>query len=400
VSESPKYKKYFRRVVDRNSHSRFVMVETGITCYLKGDCNAAAVLAFILFRLSLVKDQPEEMKKLDDNDFWFLCPAGKIQEFFGMSDEKQATCIKNLVRAELIEVDRRKGNFLWVKINGLLIDKCNSKDETEVPEPVQPKTKPGNRESRELPETGFPGFRESRSLRHRESRDPSICIKKGIEENTLSQFPSRPTASRETASRACNGLRPQLKPSDSDTNGSSNGTHTSNGNGKHKNNHHPGGNGHAVKTTNRIKGLLNDSPLEEDGPRQVASKLNEIVIRHNYKSGNAKSHLWHKPIRKLYPLWTTEELLDLLNWYDDHFNEQFVPEIYCGDSLAKKIDKLIRCRERYRNKQQSQPYSKDDENEWEVQDRAVRAFCREKGLDYDEFMGEDAWHPPTQGREE
>lgn len=129
--------------------------------FFKGDCNLAAVLAYLLNLLKMKHSKPKEREILQENDLWFRCPAKQIEEHFGMTHRRRERIIKSLVDHKIIQTKHRKGNFLWIKVDANLLNEGREKPPFEKPR------KGGSKKPRkgvtETPKGGLPIYTNNTS---------------------------------------------------------------------------------------------------------------------------------------------------------------------------------------------------------------------------------------------
>lgn len=150
-----------------------------------------------------------------------------------------------------------------------------------------------------------------------------------------------------------------------------------------KKRHLPEGTVTANQTNNTREGLLS-LPKGNNGPQQVAGKLKELLIRHRQLDSRAKPEKWAAIIKRgLYPDWDTDHLLSLLDWYDNHFDDDYIPYVRCAADLVKKAFNLQRAVERHRKMMGN---DQTDSSEDGSSEEDIRAWYEENGWDYVAYL--------------
>lgn len=99
------------------SGGNFLMVRMDCCRTLKGDCNAAMVLAYVLNMLRMKTKNERDKRNLLSRRMWFKCPAKDIQEDLGLTKPKQIRIVRKLVKNKFLKT-RVRGwpQTLWIKV--------------------------------------------------------------------------------------------------------------------------------------------------------------------------------------------------------------------------------------------------------------------------------------------
>lgn len=145
------YQKQMGVILD-HSGGNFYLIRPEHSRYLNGDGNAVLILSYILNLLRMKNSNTKDRKRLRQEEMWFRCPAGLIQQTLGMWDKKQRRAIRALEDSQLLELSHRAGKVLWVKVNtdtlesvsdGTAINKSSSVKTTDpesdrLKQPIRP----------------------------------------------------------------------------------------------------------------------------------------------------------------------------------------------------------------------------------------------------------------------
>lgn len=288
------YKEYVR-IILRFAGAHYLKVHLRMIQYLEGDGSAAVVISYMINQLTMKLQFEPSLNNLQENDMWFKCPIKEMMENLNMKKDKIQRILSDLVDKNLIERKRlpgnapHYGNFLWVRVNQKKIELIDN-----------------GAQLRESRTTSDPQLNEVRETPTRmKCGKPPVPIYKRKNLNRTSKEldpPARPAASRNRIEGVCSS-KPPAKP--------------------------------LAKTFGK---------KETSSPgRVIADRLLQILTKHRVLPKTAKPNLWHDVItKKMLPLWSKDYILKVLDWYDENFGNDFMPECYCGKSLAEKFEKLER----------------------------------------------------------
>ena len=93
--------------------------------------------------------------------------------------------------------------------------------------------------------------------------------------------------------------------------------------------------------------LDDEKPEQEQTPEmRITHHLHELLLNHRLIVSTVNVRRWSKKIKQALEHRTEEELTNLLVWYDDHLNDEFVPKICSAGAFVDKMVSLEAARRR------------------------------------------------------
>ena len=165
-------------VILEHAGANFMQVRLSHSRALGGDGSAVLVFSFIL-NLLRMKDRCEKDRKfLIENEMWFKCPAGRIQEELGMKEDRQRRAVRSLEEVGLIHTQHWQNNILWVKVD---TEKLKEIDKVPARKRGNPET--GKPRKRGNPETGKPRNWKRGNPGTRNGETPELLYREELSKN-------------------------------------------------------------------------------------------------------------------------------------------------------------------------------------------------------------------------
>lgn len=272
----------------------FIQVRLDHVKYLGGDGTAALVLSYILNLLKLKNMSAKERELLIRNQMWFKCPAGKVISDLGMGEERHRTAVKNLINHDMLLIQRRAGNVVWVRVNTDTLKTVAKKELQMLREAKNPDTaNPGNREPRK---PGTPGtrYREPPELDTANTGISTISI------NNYSKNESNNCRVSDTVRAA-------------ETNG--------------------------VGFLGKVKSKSSE----------LAEQFHAVILKHNKIMRRPNMGAWSRAFAELLKQRTYEQITEAIGAHDKHLDDRYWPKLYAATTFCTDFVKIEDAIARYKD---------------------------------------------------